>query len=292
MRSAENIENFIKSVRLKASNQMHDRNLNDALEAQEKSRRAKSVQLEPSIWRMIMKKKIVKFAAAAVFIIAVVIGTYAVGGPRVALARTTEVMKIKLSALKEIIIKLRTRDRAQEPTQPARPAPIKSIETVKSSNSFQYDLFLVQGEQENLLSFFQKQDIEFTPTTNNANVSYSILDCDEADSFIAFSQSSNELKLLVPPRLQIIAGESGIIGNEDLALAVAGTLAGDNEHIDLSFSFHDGKTGIEVPSVRIKTDEAVLIRILKTATATGNNGSKEENDIFILIRTKLLPPTQ
>ena len=69
MRSAENIENFIKRVRLKASAQMHKRTLNDALEAQEKSRKAKSTKLEPNIWRIIMKSPITKLAAAAAVLI-------------------------------------------------------------------------------------------------------------------------------------------------------------------------------------------------------------------------------
>ena len=73
MRSAENVENFIKKVRLKASAQMHKRILNDALEAQKKSRKTKSAKLEPNIWRIIMKSPITKLAAAAVIIIPVLL---------------------------------------------------------------------------------------------------------------------------------------------------------------------------------------------------------------------------
>ncbi|HIJ51600.1 MAG TPA: carboxypeptidase regulatory-like domain-containing protein [Planctomycetes bacterium] len=74
MRSAENVENFIKRVCLKASAQMHERTLNDALEAQEKSRKTKSAKFEPNICRIIMKSPITKLAAAAVIIVAVLIG--------------------------------------------------------------------------------------------------------------------------------------------------------------------------------------------------------------------------
>ena len=69
MRSAENVENFIKKVRLKASTQMHERTMNDALEAQEKSRKTKSVKFEPNICRIIMKSPITKLAAAAAVLI-------------------------------------------------------------------------------------------------------------------------------------------------------------------------------------------------------------------------------
>ena len=69
MRPAEDVENLIKRVRLKASAQMHERTLNDALEAQEKSRKAKSAEIGPNIWRIIMKSRITKLAAAAAIIV-------------------------------------------------------------------------------------------------------------------------------------------------------------------------------------------------------------------------------
>jgi len=50
---------------------MHERTLNDVLEAQEKSRKTKSTKFEPNIWRTIMKSHITKLAAAAVIIVTV-----------------------------------------------------------------------------------------------------------------------------------------------------------------------------------------------------------------------------
>ncbi|MHC4309612.1 MAG: LolA family protein [Planctomycetota bacterium] len=69
MRPAENVEKFIKRVRFKASTQMHERILNDALEAQEQSRKTKSAEIGPNIWRIIMKSRITKLAAAAAIIV-------------------------------------------------------------------------------------------------------------------------------------------------------------------------------------------------------------------------------
>ncbi|NIP28440.1 MAG: hypothetical protein GWN67_27575 [Phycisphaerae bacterium] len=73
MRPAENIEKFIKRVRFRASTQMHERTLKDALEAQEKSRKTKSAEIGPNIWRIIMKSRITKLATAAVIVLAVVL---------------------------------------------------------------------------------------------------------------------------------------------------------------------------------------------------------------------------
>ena len=71
--------------------------INDALAAQEKSKKTTSAKLEPNIWRTIMNNRITKFAAAAVIIIAVLIGINQFGGSinitTVALAQVTENMK-------------------------------------------------------------------------------------------------------------------------------------------------------------------------------------------------------
>ena len=72
MRPAENIEKFIKRVRFKASTQMHERTLKDALKAQEQSRKTKSAEIGPNIWRIIVKSRITKLTAtAAIIVIAV-----------------------------------------------------------------------------------------------------------------------------------------------------------------------------------------------------------------------------
>ncbi len=74
MRPAEDVENLVKRVRFKASAQMHERTLNDALDAQEKSRKPKSTKLEPKIWRTIMRNPITKLSSAAVVIIVLMLG--------------------------------------------------------------------------------------------------------------------------------------------------------------------------------------------------------------------------
>ena len=79
MKTAENIEKLIKEFfKAKKSSavtspQMDERVLNDALAAYEKSRMTQSADLQPSVWRIIMKSKITKFAAAAIIIVAVVL---------------------------------------------------------------------------------------------------------------------------------------------------------------------------------------------------------------------------
>ncbi len=74
MKPADNIEEAIKKdLNFTAGTELHDRMLDDVLNAQVKSKKTKSALVLPSIRRQIMKSPITKIAAAAVIIIAVVL---------------------------------------------------------------------------------------------------------------------------------------------------------------------------------------------------------------------------
>jgi len=80
MRTAENIERFIRNIRYKASAEMHERTLNDALEAHLQSRKVKWASVHSNIWRTIMTSKITKLSSAALILVAVVVGMVHFGG--------------------------------------------------------------------------------------------------------------------------------------------------------------------------------------------------------------------
>ena len=80
MRTAENIESFIRNIRYKASAEIHERTLNDVLEAHSKSRKIKWATAHSNIWRTIMKSNITKLATAAVVIITVMVVLNHLGG--------------------------------------------------------------------------------------------------------------------------------------------------------------------------------------------------------------------
>ena len=75
MKPSDNIEEAIKKeLDFSAGAEMHDRILGDVLDAHDKSRKEKSALTSPNLRRQIMKSPITKLAAAAVIIIAVLIG--------------------------------------------------------------------------------------------------------------------------------------------------------------------------------------------------------------------------
>ncbi|HCO92501.1 MAG TPA: hypothetical protein DIU00_00880 [Phycisphaerales bacterium] len=74
MISKENVEKAIKKkLSFTAGTELHDRMLNDVMNAQEKSKKTKSASTGPRIGRIIMKSSITKLAAAAVIIIALML---------------------------------------------------------------------------------------------------------------------------------------------------------------------------------------------------------------------------
>jgi outer membrane lipoprotein-sorting protein len=81
MKPAEKIENLIKKSRYKANPEAYDKALNSFLQAVDVHEKQKSAITEPNIWRIIMKSRITKLAAAAVIIIAVLFGIKHFGGP-------------------------------------------------------------------------------------------------------------------------------------------------------------------------------------------------------------------
>ena len=77
---SQNIEKVIKDfcatakTDVKTTADMDTRIINDTTAAHEKSKKKQSAELEPNIWRIIMKHRITRFAVAAGIIIAVLVG--------------------------------------------------------------------------------------------------------------------------------------------------------------------------------------------------------------------------
>ncbi len=74
MRPADNIEKTVQKLSFTASTKLHDRILDDVLDAQDERKKSKSTSAGPNIGRTIMKSQIGKLAAAAVIITGISIG--------------------------------------------------------------------------------------------------------------------------------------------------------------------------------------------------------------------------
>lgn len=77
MKPSDNMEDIIKKeLNFVAGADLHDRMLDDVLNAQEKSKRTQTASTKPDRWRQIMKNPMTKFATAAVIIVAVVFSVH------------------------------------------------------------------------------------------------------------------------------------------------------------------------------------------------------------------------
>jgi len=87
MKRAQNIEtavrNFLagKSTTIQTGKELDKRIIDGALLAQEQSTKEPSAFMQPIVWRIIMRTRTTKLAAAAVIAVAVLIGLYFVGNP-------------------------------------------------------------------------------------------------------------------------------------------------------------------------------------------------------------------
>lgn len=106
MRSADNINNLIMKLQLKASTDLDRRVHKDISKALAESDKTKSAITQPNIGRTIMKSRITKIAAAAVIVVAVLICINQFSGPGTSLA-WGEVAK-KIQASRGLIYRERT----------------------------------------------------------------------------------------------------------------------------------------------------------------------------------------
>jgi outer membrane lipoprotein-sorting protein len=80
MKSVKDIKQSIRKLKVESSDEIHGRVLDKLLRVLDKSKRQTAVK-QANIWRIIMKNRITKLAAAAVIIIAVILGLNFIVGP-------------------------------------------------------------------------------------------------------------------------------------------------------------------------------------------------------------------
>ena len=300
MRPTENIRKLIKEVLLNTNAEKDKEVLADVLDALEKSRTTQSAAYRPSIWRFIMKNNVTRLAAAVV-VLAVLVGAYQLGGARV-FAQTTKAVRTGLAGLREFISDMRT-------SKPERPSPAPSAEPSEPQTAAQgnrifasVQVFSVQPGQQDLREFLETEGIELVPAGDGASTSYAKLGPEKAERFLELTGRVEGIERLSSPSLMMLEGQEGIIGilgtgkPDALALALAATVLDDSEAIQLSLSFLHGEDGFEIPSLHVSAGEAVLFRLSTAAPAQQKQNDQAQPDgqkiILVLLRTKVFPQSR
>jgi outer membrane lipoprotein-sorting protein len=95
MKSAENIERLIKEfcagkkAQIKTTTELDERIIADALPAQNRSKTTQSAAVQPNVWRIVMRSRIIQYTAAAMILLVIITGIIQLGkpiGPSVAFA--------------------------------------------------------------------------------------------------------------------------------------------------------------------------------------------------------------
>ncbi|MBN2592699.1 MAG: hypothetical protein JXA81_04260 [Sedimentisphaerales bacterium] len=291
-------ENFARDVRF---DDTPDYNHRDKLEEYLFATLSVQFRQKPKnrkIWRTIMKTKITK-VAAAVIVVAMLVGVYQIDATRAAFARTTKIVSTGLAGLKEFILDMKTRE--PEPLSAVPPADSSKKTAFKGRRLLaNVQTFSVESEQRNLQNFFEAEGIEWTLAENNPNTWYTKLTPGKTERFIGMTQAASGLNLISSPAIMVREGEEAIIGSigtegqDAVAMALLATIPDDDDSIDLSFSFLHGQNGFEVPSLRIDMDAAVLFRLL-TAFAQDVQNEQDRHDsrdyMLVLVKTKVLSQT-
>ncbi len=139
MRPSENVEKLIKKLRYKADPKTRNRILCNVLQELDKSKKQKSAATGPNIWRIIMKSKITKLAAAAVIIIAVLAGLPFINwdGSGVALADVLD----RIEQAQAFIYKMKmTMTGVMQPGMPAGKIEMESTITVSNSYGMKMEM--------------------------------------------------------------------------------------------------------------------------------------------------------
>ena len=97
MRSPENVEKLIRNAEMHSDPEMNQAVLKDLMHQFDKTQEQKPVVMQPSIGRTIMKSPITKLAAAAVVVVAVLIGMSEMGGSGTSVAWGEVVRNVEAS---------------------------------------------------------------------------------------------------------------------------------------------------------------------------------------------------
>ena len=81
MQPADDIKRLIDQAQMASSPEVDRRILADALADLEKRRQERALRPRPAVWRIVMRSKMVKIAAAAVLVVAVLLGFHFLGSP-------------------------------------------------------------------------------------------------------------------------------------------------------------------------------------------------------------------
>lgn len=300
MNPEEKIKKLIEESKITTDTQTENKILGDAFEHLDRLKEQKMPLSGLCIWRIIMENKKARLTAKVAIVIVIIIGIFQFDQTSIALGQVKTAIHERLLHLKEILY--RTNQPAPSPSSGQRigrggrrrgnfnnenPAAL-------SKNIIINLLFLtIEDKQEELHDFFNKEKIKLNTVQNNPEIWYTKLDSSRIERFRKLAYTIDEPKLRAEPKIGLKDGQEGIVRSTGKVEAFAFSIVAnklDNNDIELSLASLFGQSEMEIPSIKTKSNEAVLLCLTTPITSQNvpDDGNHSENNTstLVLIRTE------
>jgi hypothetical protein len=273
MRSAEHIEQSIRSLHIEAGAERRARTRRDlvAVHGQEKEKTPAFRLL--NLGRTLMKHR-PRRIAAVVTLAVLLIGVFSLAGGSVAFSQVGKAVNSTLARLKEMIWDIRTGEVASPAPAPAaptggtdEPTSDSGIRAVMCAARF----FRVPAREQAAWQSLADQGIELIQASSAPETYYATLSGEQSERF----EEALATEPVTSPRVLVGEGGEAMIASGIFALAWRPTLSSEGTQIASRFSFHDGETGFEIPHISVEDGGVILVRV-RGITPTGE-------DVLILL---------
>ena len=292
MNPEDKIKKLIDKSKIKTDAQTENKILSDAFEHLEKFKQQKSPSFRPNIWRTIMKNKKTRVAAMVAIIFVITIVIFQFDQTSTALAQVKTAIHERLLRLKELVTE--TKQTAPSPSNGQRGSGGRRGRGRKNENPDTLSkqilinlLYLsIEGKQENLNDFFNKEKIKLNMMQNNPEAWYTKLASSQIERFREFAYTIDNSELRGDIKIGVKDGQEGVIrstANEEVfVLSVVADILDDSNDIELSCASLFGQSEIEIPGIKTKSDEAVLL-CLTTQIISKDDRNNPQSKISTLV---------
>jgi len=274
MKPAEQIEESLRKLHVEADAETREWTLHDLVETHVQYREKTQAFSLLRYGRIILMRQIPRKVAAGIAVALLLLGLFSLGTGSVARSQTRHAVNTTLAWLKSMIVG----GPVAEPPQPGEPAG-QARDAATREVTCAARFLKVPPDAQGLWQSLRDQGITLVLASTDPEVYYAVLSAEQTRSF----NDSVTLQCIAAPRIRLLEGKSGSLalhgttpqGPRGLAVAYLPTVSADGREVTSTISFHDGRSGFEIPNVSTEPGGAVLIHAKGILPDAEESGSTE-----------------